>query len=111
MAESQQLADGYPPIIFKKKHARLLLALKNKNKEWHISDLANDANVTYVHTTKFINECEKYGIISIEKHGRIKTINLTSKGNHIVESIQSIINDLNEKGATGEPQTGQQQQP
>ncbi|MEM0148797.1 MAG: MarR family winged helix-turn-helix transcriptional regulator [Candidatus Micrarchaeaceae archaeon] len=109
MTEPQQQANGYPSIIFKRKHARLLLALKNKDKEWHISDLAKDANVTYVHTTKFINECEKYGIIAVEKHGRTKTINLTSRGDQIVESIESILNNLVKKSPAEEPQVGQQQ--
>ena len=43
------MGDNIGTLFFKDKQVRLLLMLNEKNKEWYISDLAKQANVTYTH--------------------------------------------------------------
>ena len=82
-------------FLFKEKQIRLLLALRDESKEWHISDLAKKNDVTYIHATKFVNRCEALGLLSVENHGRIKKLLLTEKGKNIAESIYNILNSIN----------------
>ena len=76
-------------LFFKEKQVRIISALL-ADKEWHISDLAKETNVTYIHTSNFINRCESMGIMGSEKHGRIKRVFLTDKGREIAKELSSI---------------------
>ncbi len=84
-------------LIFKDKQTRILIAMLKQDKQWHISDIAAFTGVTYVHTSRFINACEKIGIINSEKHGRMKTISLTETGVKITEQINGIIEAIKSK--------------
>ncbi len=88
------MADNVGTLLFKDKQVRLLSVLANKEKELHISDLSREANVTYVHTSKFIKKCEEHGIVSSERHGRIKRLFITEKGKYIANSISDIMEKI-----------------
>ncbi len=77
-------------LLIKGKQASILMALKESQQEWYISTIAKKTQTTYVHAHKFISECEKAGILSIEKHGKLKIVKLTEKGNRIAESLKEI---------------------
>jgi predicted transcriptional regulator len=81
-------------FLLKEKQAKMMIALADKSQKWNLSSLAIAAGVTYVHTSKFISACEKLGIVTSEKHGRIKNISITPKGliisNLIVEIMAKI---------------------
>ncbi len=81
-------------LLFKDKQIRILLAILKQEKQPYISDLAKITGVTYVHTSRFLASCEKLGLISYERHGKIKTISLTPKGKGIALQIQDIIEKL-----------------
>jgi predicted transcriptional regulator len=85
------MEDTVGTLFLKDKQARLLTVLSNQAREWHITDLAREANVTYVHTSKFISLCEKKGIVAAEKHGRTKKLSLTKKGEAIAKNIAEIL--------------------
>jgi len=82
-------------ILFKGKQVKLLLTLADKSQKWYISSLAKRTETTYVHTSKFIVMCEKAGIVGSEKHGKIKNLYLTGRGEEIAEKVQSIVGMLN----------------
>lgn len=84
-------------LIFKDKQAKLILMLAEEGKEWYLSNLAKSAEVTYIHTSRFVGRCEKAGIIDSEKHGKIKRIFLTEKGKVIAREMLSIMDKMNEK--------------
>lgn len=81
-------------LLFKDKQIRILLAILKQEKQPYISDLAKITGVTYVHTSRFLSSCERLGLISYERHGKIKTIFLTPKGKEITIQIQNIIEKL-----------------
>ncbi|MDE1822821.1 MAG: winged helix DNA-binding protein [Candidatus Micrarchaeota archaeon] len=88
------MADSIGTLFFKDKQVRLLLTLSNASREWHIADLAKEAKVTYIHTTKFINKCEQMGIIQTERHGRMKRLYLTNKGTSIAKEITTTMDKV-----------------
>jgi predicted transcriptional regulator len=85
------MTDSIGTLFFKDKQVKLILTLSNGNKEWHLTELSKEANVTYIHTSKFISKCEAYGLVATEKHGRIKRLYLTEKGKEIVKGITSMM--------------------
>lgn len=87
------MKDSFGMLLFKEKQVKLLTALIEE-KEWHIVDLAKATGVTYIHTSNFVNRCERMGIMASEKHGRIKRVFLTEKGMEVAKAINAITQKL-----------------
>ena len=83
------MKDKLGMLLFKEKQVKLLTTLIEE-KEWHIADLAKATGVTYIHTSNFVNRCERMGIMGSEKHGRIKRVFLTEKGMEVAKAIATI---------------------
>jgi DNA-binding MarR family transcriptional regulator len=77
-------------IFFRRKPALMLVALKKLNKSKYGSVLAKEVDCTYSHAVKILQTLEKLGLVTFEKKGRIKLINLTKKGRDIADNIDSI---------------------
>lgn len=77
-------------IILKDKQAKIILTLKNNQQSWYLTTLAKASGTTYVHACNFIKTCEAIGIVTNEKHGKIKEIKLTEKGMQIADQISTI---------------------
>ncbi len=74
-------------ILFKEKQLSILLALRDSTKAWSISELAKSTGTTYAHACNFIISCEKLGITSSEKHGKLKEVKLSEKGRKIADVL------------------------
>lgn len=93
-------------IILKQKQVKILIALRDTSQNWYISTLAKASGTTYVHACNFLAICEKIGITSSEKHGKLKLITLTERGSRVVElimGINSLVNSQEQQKAS-EPQ-------
>ena len=77
-------------VFFRKKPAMMLVALRKGGKNRYGSVLAKEVDCTYSHAVKILQEMEKSRLVNFEKHGRIKSINLTENGNKIAEHIERI---------------------
>lgn len=88
------MPDSIGTLLFKTKQVKILSILTTPNKEWHLTDLAKEAGVTYIHTSKFIKKCEDYGIVGTEKHGRVKRLFLTERGNYIAKNVAGIMEKM-----------------
>ena len=78
-------------VFFRKKPAMMLVALRRGgNKNRYGSILAKEVDCTYSHAVKILQEMERSRLVNFEKHGRIKSINLTENGNKIAEHIERI---------------------
>ena len=77
-------------VFFRKKPAMILVALRRGNKYRYGSILAKEVDCTYSHTVKILQEMERASLVSFEKQGRIKTIQLTDKGTKVAEHIGRI---------------------
>lgn len=100
--------ERFANILFKEKQAGIILALADKSQKWYITNLSHSANVTYVHTSRFVARCEELGIIEAEIHGKMKTLRLTDKGQEIASSIISINSKL--RKLNGDDHKAQKQQ-
>lgn len=81
-------------ILLKQKQSRILVALRDTSQVWYISSLAKTSNTTYVHACNFLATCEALGIVTSEKHGKLKLIKLTEKGFRMADLIVSMNNIL-----------------
>ncbi len=68
----------------------ILVALRSNLKNRYGSVLAKEVDCTYSHAVKILQEMEKAKLVDFQKHGRIKTISLTDKGNKVAEHIEKI---------------------
>jgi predicted transcriptional regulator len=93
-------------LLFKVKHIKILLALRDTTQSWYITTLAKASNTTYVHTCNFVGACEHLGIIGSEKHGKIKMITLTEKGAKLADMLANAYSIVN--GAEKEKEVQQQ---
>jgi predicted transcriptional regulator len=82
-------------ILFKDKHLKILLALRDTTQNWYITTLAKASNTTYVHTCNFLVACENLGITENEKHGKIKLIKLTETGIKLADMLANAYSILN----------------
>ncbi len=81
-------------LIFKYKHAKILIALRDNSQSWYLASLAKAAGATYVHTCNFVESCEQIGFITSEKHGKEKIIKLTERGSKVADMVASIYSEL-----------------
>jgi len=54
------------------------------------SKIAKEIDTTYAHIVKIMKEFEKLGLITAEKEGRKKIINLTDKGKKLANHFKGI---------------------
>jgi len=86
--------DDIFEVFFRKKPAMILMALRKGTKNRYGSVLAKEVDCTYSHAVKILQEMERARLVNFEKHGRIKSIELTESGNRIAENIEKIRNLL-----------------
>jgi DNA-binding MarR family transcriptional regulator len=82
--------DDIFEVFFRRKPAMILMALRKNSKNRYGSILAKEVDCTYSHAVKILQEMEKARLVNFEKHGRIKSIELTDNGNRIAEHIEKI---------------------
>jgi len=68
----------------------MLVALRRNTKNRYGSVLAKEVDCTYSHAVKILQEMEKAKLVSFEKHGRIKSVQLTDSGNKVAEHIEKV---------------------
>jgi len=68
----------------------MLVALRKMSKVRYGSVLAKEVDCTYSHAVKILQTLEGLGLVSFQKKGRIKLIELTKKGEEISEYIENI---------------------
>jgi predicted transcriptional regulator len=77
-------------VFFREKPAMMLLTLKEAKSEIYASSLAKKIDCTYSHVVKILIEMEHEGLVKFQKHGRLKLLNLTKKGQDVAEHIDKI---------------------
>ena len=77
-------------IFFRRKPALMLVSLKKNNRMRYGSILAKEVDCTYSHAVKILQTLEELKLVSFEKKGRIKVIQLTKKGREVADAIENI---------------------
>ena len=77
-------------IFFRRKPSLMLVSLKKNNRMRYGSILAKEVDCTYSHAVKILQTLEDLKLVSFEKKGRIKVIQLTKKGREVADAIDNI---------------------
>jgi len=77
-------------LFFRRKPALMLIALKKVSRAKYGSILAKEVDCTYSHAVKILQTLEQLGLVSFEKKGRIKIIQLTKKGKDVADHIEAV---------------------
>ena len=68
----------------------MLVSLKKSTRMRYGSILAKEVDCTYSHAVKILQILEELKLVSFEKRGRIKVIQLTKKGREVADAIEHI---------------------
>lgn len=77
-------------VFFRPKPAMMLIQLRENQGAMYASALAKSIDCTYSHIVKILNEIEKQKLVTFERHGRLKLLHLTKKGEDIADNIEKI---------------------
>ena len=77
-------------VFFREKPAMMLVELKNANSQIYASVLAKQIDCTYSHVVKILQEMQKAELIKFKKEGRLKLLELTTKGRDVASNIETI---------------------
>ena len=86
MSVKNQLED----LLLRKKSFKLFMSIP-VNGSKYVSMLSKEADCTYSHTIKILNELNALGLITFEKTGRIKFVMLTDDGKDISKIFQTLL--------------------
>jgi len=78
-------------MFLRKKPARLLVHIKQTDKEAYASKLAKRIDCTYAHTVKLLQKMQEHGLVEFSKEGRIKFIELTEAGHSLASDFENLL--------------------
>lgn len=81
-------------VFFREKPAMMLLGLHNAKGPVYASSLAKSVDCTYSHVVKILQYMEQSKLITFQKTGRLKLLELTKEGKNIAEHINEVKNLL-----------------
>ncbi len=76
-------------VLLRPKPVEILLTL-NGSFAKTLTELFKITHITYAHIVKITNKCEKNGMISKERTGRVVLITLTAKGKQVAKGLINI---------------------
>ena len=73
------------------KPVKIIVRMKDPTTENYASALASQADCTYSHAVRIIQEMDEKDLIETEKKGRRKHIELTEEGDRIAEELAELM--------------------
>lgn len=84
-------------LFLQEKPTRILVALyRDRSQEKYASILAKRTDCTYSHTVKVLDEFAEKGLVTFQKSGRKKLIELTDAGRSLAEQVNQLVTSLHE---------------
>lgn len=77
-------------LFLRKKPLKLFMSIPKESTKY-ISVLSKEADCTYSHTVKILEELKKLGLIKFEKRGRIKFVSLTQDGKEVATIFEHLL--------------------
>jgi DNA-binding MarR family transcriptional regulator len=81
-------------FFLRDKPSMVLLQLLKENTKRYASVIAKEVDCTYSHTVRILQEFNKRGLVTFDRKGRQKLIDLTKKGREIAENMKKLVNSL-----------------
>lgn len=78
------------------KPAKLMVRLADPTTENYASALSTEADCTYAHTVRIIQQMEEFALVESEKKGRKKEIELTPRGERVADRLNQLIREIAE---------------
>ena len=92
------MPDSLVDVFFQDKPTKMLIEMyMNSTEAMYGSTLAKRIDCTYSHVIKIIKIFEKYGLIEIQRKGRLNLIELTEKGRKIAKTITEAVSFLSQQ--------------
>ena len=79
-------------LFLRTKPVKMLVSLKKGPR--YATVISKEVDCTYSHTVKLLSHFEKNGIVTFNKKGRIKIIELTEEGQELVNAIEKCLRKL-----------------
>ncbi len=73
------------------KPVKIIVRMKDPTTENYASALASQADCTYSHAVRIIQEMDEKDLVETEKKGRRKQIELTEEGDRIAEELAELM--------------------
>jgi predicted transcriptional regulator len=77
-------------LFARPKPCSIMVALRDRETNWHLSKLASATETTYVFVTRLTSRLAEEGLVTIESQGKKRIVRLTSKGNDIANAIDEL---------------------
>lgn len=77
-------------LFLRRKPSKLLICLKDTEREWTLDLLAKESQMTYVYLMKLLPKLKTAELITDEKKGRKKVLKLTEKGLEIASLLEQL---------------------
>ena len=79
-------------LFLRRKPVRMIMSLKKGSK--YATIVSKEVDCTYSHTVKVLSLFEKNGLVTFDKKGRIKMIELTDDGQDLAQAIEAVLRKL-----------------
>lgn len=79
------------------KPSQILVQLNYPGKDHYTSEIAKEVDCTYSHAVRIIKKMESHDLIQTRKEGRKKVVELTEKGQEIVEPLSELLHKLQQE--------------
>ncbi len=76
------------------KPAKILVGLVRGRDAKYASVLSKEADCTYSHTVKILDQFKEHGLIEFNKEGRKKLIELTDEGEELAENMAGLMDTI-----------------
>ena len=80
-------------VFLHSKPVKMLIALKMNNIRY-ATQISKLVDCTYSHTVKILDMFKKMGLVSFDKKGRVKFVQLTEVGEEIAHDFEGIVKKL-----------------
>lgn len=84
-------------MFLHRKPARILVGLNRGSDEKYASILSREADCTYSHTVKILDQFEENDLIEFTKEGRKKLIELTDRGEELASRMDKFLQAIDKK--------------
>jgi len=85
-------------LFLKVKPAKAIILLRDRRRNWYVSALAKEVDTTYPHMVKLVRRFEELGIVTTQKEGRTRYVNLTDLGDELAHDLEGLYRHLERLG-------------
>lgn len=94
------MEDSLQEFFVNVKSAKILVSLSNPTVDNYASEISSEVDCTYSHTVRILQKFEKEGLVTTNKEGRKKMVELTSDGEDLAQKMGDLMHELGQFDAS-----------